>query len=245
MPEIKITATTTKEFRKVAAIRRSVRQFTEEKIPEDVLQDCLDMALLAPNSSNLQMWNFYRVAAPAKRKRLEAACLNQKAAKTASDLIVCTGNTRNWRQHSRDVLKHWPAEKIPTVVRQYYGGLTTFMYGTVPLDFLGLGARTKKALRDAIGLVQPMMRTPNDQSEMELWAAKSVALACENLMLALSAHGFDSCAMEGFDEARVKKICGYGRGEFTVMVIAAGRRHEKGIYHEQFRFDRERFVHEV
>ena len=144
MPEIKITATTAREFRKVAAIRRSVRQFTEEKIPEVVLQECLDMALLAPNSSNLQMWNFYRVSTPEKRKRLEAACLNQKAAKTASDLIVCTGNTRNWRQHSKDVLKHWPAEKIPTVVRQYYGGLTSFMYGTVPLDFLGLARAPRR-----------------------------------------------------------------------------------------------------
>lgn len=233
-----------KEFRKAVTTRRSVRQFTSEPIPEDVLQDCLDLALMAPNSSNLQMWNFYRVTTPEKREAMVKACMSQKAAKTAAELIVCTGHTRNWRQHAKDILAQWPGEP-PKVVRQYYGGLAQFMYGSVPMDMLGLGARAKKTVRDAIGLVRPMMRTPNTDADMELWAAKSVALACENLMLALRAYGFDSCPMEGFDEERVRDICGYGRHEFTVMVIAAGRRHDKGLYHEQMRFDRTRFIHEI
>lgn len=232
-------------FREVVRSRRSVRRFTDEPIPDDVVQDCLDLALLAPNSSNLQMWNFYRVVDPDKRVQLAKACMNQSAARTAAELIVCTGHTRNWKKHSKDVLKHWPGDKIPKVVKQYYGGLTTFMYGTVPMDFLGLGARTKKAVRDAIGLLYPMMRNPNSEAELQLWAAKSVALACENLMLGFRAHGYDTCPMEGFDEQRVRKICGYGKGEFTVMVIGAGQRHEKGLYHEQFRFDRSRFLHTV
>ncbi|MCK5860829.1 nitroreductase family protein [Abyssibacter sp.] len=232
-------------LRSAVTTRRSIRQFTEEPIPEDVLQDCLDMALLAPNSSNLQMWNFYRVTTPDKRAQLVKACMSQKAAKTAAELIVCTGHTRNWRRHAKEILVQWPGGNPPKVVQQYYGGLAQFMYGTVPLDMLGLGARAKKTVRDAIGLVRPMMRTPNTGTDMQLWAAKSVALACENLMLALRAYDFDSCPMEGFDEDRVRRICGYGRHEFTVMVIAAGRRHEKGIYHEQIRFDRTRFVHEI
>ena len=207
-------------LRSAVTTRRSIRQFTEEPIPEDVLQDCLDMALLAPNSSNLQMWNFYRVTTPDKRAQLVKACMSQKAAKTAAELIVCTGHTRNWRRHAKEILVQWPGGNPPKVVQQYYGGLAQFMYGTVPLDMLGLGARAKKTVRDAIGLVRPMMR-------------------------ALRAYDFDSCPMEGFDEDRVRRICGYGRHEFTVMVIAAGRRHEKGIYHEQIRFDRTRFVHEI
>lgn len=232
-------------FREAVISRRSVRQFTEAEIPEAVIQDCLDLALLAPNSSNLQMWNFYRVRSSEKRAALVEACLNQKAASTAAELIVCTGNTNTWRQHSKEILAQWPGGKAPKIVQQYYGWLTTLMYGSVPMDLTGFGARAKKSLRDAIGLVRPMMRAPNNQQELELWAAKSVALACENLMLALRAYGYDSCPMEGFDEARVRKICGYGRKEFTVMVIGAGERHEKGLYQQQFRFDRERFIHEI
>lgn len=241
LPEINID-----EFRKAVTSRRSVRRFTDEAIPEEVVQDCLDLALLAPNSSNLQMWNFYRVVDPGMKKKLATACMKQQAATTAAELIVCTGHTRNWRKHAKDVLKYWPQDEVPKIVEQYYSQIAQFMYSTVPLDVTGIGGRAKKALRDAIGLMQPMMRSPNTEDDLKLWAAKSVALACENMMLAFRAHGYDSCPMEGFDEARVKKICGYGRHEFTVMVIAAGRRDpERGVYHDQLRFDRDRFVHEI
>ena len=45
-------------FREVVESRRSVRRFTDTKIPDDVLADCLRLAMLAPNSSNLQPGNF-------------------------------------------------------------------------------------------------------------------------------------------------------------------------------------------
>ena len=45
-----------KEFEKVIKSRRSIRFFTSEIIPENVIKNSLDNALLAPNSSNLQVW---------------------------------------------------------------------------------------------------------------------------------------------------------------------------------------------
>ena len=36
------------EFRKVVDSRRSVRKFTDKPIPPDVLNDCIDMAMLPP-----------------------------------------------------------------------------------------------------------------------------------------------------------------------------------------------------
>ena len=49
------------EFIKVVESRRSVRVYNDEKIPEKDIQKCLDLALLAANSSNLQAWQFYWV----------------------------------------------------------------------------------------------------------------------------------------------------------------------------------------
>ena len=77
---------------------------------------------------------------------------------------------------------------------------------------------------------------------MKLWATKSTALACENLMLALRAHGFDSCPLEGFDEVRVRKLLKLPRNRHVVMIVAAGKGAPNGVYGEQFRFDSERFV---
>lgn len=56
-------------FRKVIESRRSVRKYTEKQIPADVLDACLDLALLAPNSSNLQPWTFYVVQSQAKKNK--------------------------------------------------------------------------------------------------------------------------------------------------------------------------------
>ena len=50
-----------KEFEKVIKSRRSVRFFTKEVIPETIIKNSLNNALLAPNSSNLQVWEIYWV----------------------------------------------------------------------------------------------------------------------------------------------------------------------------------------
>lgn len=240
-----ITSNTLSQFKKVVHSRRSVRQFTDETIPDDVVNDCLDMALVAPNSSNLQMWNFYRVTTPSKKAKLAEYCMGQQAAKTAAELIVCTGHTKNWRQHTSMMLDYWPQKNIPKVVKDYYTKLTYVSYITPPLDPFGVGGFIKKSVRDVVGLAQPMMRWPNTEDDMKAWASKSVALACENLMLAFRAYDYDTCPMEGFDEARVRKLCQLDDHEFVVMIVAAGRIADKGIYHEQFRFERERFIHEI
>lgn len=70
-------------------------------------------------------------------------------------------------------------------------------------------------------------------------------MACENLVLALRAYGFDSCMMEGFDEPMVNKILNLNDQQYPVMVIAAGERAADGVFFPQYRFDRELFVQKV
>ena len=60
-------------------------------------------------------------------------------------------------------------------------------------------------------------------------------------MLALTAHGFDSCPMEGFDEPRVKRLFGLPRAAEILMVIAAGRGAEGGVI-PQIRFGRDHYI---
>ena len=70
-------------------------------------------------------------------------------------------------------------------------------------------------------------------------------MACENLVLALRAYGFDSCMMEGFDEPLVRKILNLGHKEFPIMVTSAGERAEDGVFFPQYRFDRKLFIQKV
>lgn len=230
------------EFRKVVASRRSVRVYRPDPIPEDVVEKCLDMALLAPNSSNLQPWEFHWVRSPEPREKLVRACLGQPAASTAPVLIVCVARTGTWRRNSRWMLdlfaKTTPPPPKPAV--DYYRKLMPFVQTVGPFSIL---APFKWLLLNGVGLFRPMPRSPISNADLKLWAHKSTALACENLMLAFRAAGFDSCPMEGFDSARVGRLLNLPRDASVVMVISAGRRDEKSIYGPQLRFDRKHFIH--
>ena len=107
-------------FRKVVESRRSVRKFTDRPIPEDVLNACLDLALLAPNSSNLQPWTFYVVQDAAKKKQIVKACLGQLAAKTASELIVCVARTDRIDEMAKRNINEFPLPEVPAMVKKYY-----------------------------------------------------------------------------------------------------------------------------
>ena len=63
------------------------------------------------------------------------------------------------------------------------------------------------------------------------WAIKSTSLACENLMIATEALGFNTCPMEGFDGLRLSSFLGLSpRCHEIVMVIAIGK---KSALHEE------------
>lgn len=227
------------EFRKVVMSRRSVRRFDDTPIPDAVLQDCLDMALLAPNSSNLQPWEFHVIKTPALKKELAVACLNQNAARTAQELVVIVARLETWKEHCDMMLDNWPEETVPKVVQSYYGRLAKVYYNQGPLNILGIG---KRALAAVTGLKRAVPRGPFTHADMKVWAAKTVALGAENFMLAMRAHGFDTCPMEGFDAHRVNRMLKLPSDAFVVMVVGCGKRAPDGVYHARIRFARERFI---
>ena len=235
-------ATNIEEFRKVVESRRSVRRFTDEPVPDAVVEDCLDLAMLAPNSSNLQPWEFYVVRDAQVKARLAEACLGQNAAKTAQVLIPIIARPDTWKQNSLRNLDYWPEETMPKIIKNYYSKIALFHYNPGPLGSFGLA---KKALGLVAGLKQAVPRGPYGVNEMKTWAVKSTALAAENMMLAFRAHGYDTCPMEGFDERRVRKILDLPGDAIVTMILGVGKRAENGIYHRRYRFPREEFIHRI
>ncbi|MEJ2897823.1 nitroreductase family protein [Acinetobacter sp. NS-4] len=229
-------------FKKVVQSRRSVRKFTKKPIPAEVLDDCLDLALLAPNSSNLQPWTFYVVQNSSKKKQLVKACLSQLAAKTASELIVCVARTDRIDEMAKMNISEFPFPETPAAVQKYYKFIP---YNYKTGYFNALGNFKKVAFKIARTLDKQLPVTAFNPADAKLWASKTTALACENLVLALRAYGFDSCMMEGFDEPMVNKILNLNDEEYPVMVIAAGERAKDGVFFPQYRFDRELFVQKV
>ncbi|MEQ1572376.1 MAG: nitroreductase family protein [Myxococcota bacterium] len=151
--------------------------------------------------------------------------------------MVAVARPDFWRVARRLNLEHAQARDQAALVHKYRR-VVPLLFEDGPLHVL---APLKRAFVAARGLWGPTFRGPFGYWGQQLWATKSTALACENLMLALRAAGYDSCPIEGFDEPRVKRLLGLPPAARVVMVLAAGRRAEGGVS-EQVRFDRARFV---
>lgn len=232
------------EFKKVVETRRSVRFYTEDPIPEDVMRQCLDMALLAPSSFNLQPWEFFWVRSPEKKKRLIKACLYQSTAKTAAELVVCVARRRTWRTNRKELLQKIEEGNsgIPESHIRYYKTLIPFFYTQGILDSFGF---LKSILYYLRGLFVPTPREPVSINDMKIWAVRSSSLACENLMLALRAFGYDSCPIEFHDSRRIKRLLNLPYDAIVTMVITAGKRAPNGVYGERIRLDKVNFIKEV
>ncbi len=84
------------EFFEVIKARRSIRRYLSDPVPDQVIEKAFDAAILAPNSSNVQTWDFFWVRSEEKKEKLIKACLSQSAARTAQQLVVITADPKKW-----------------------------------------------------------------------------------------------------------------------------------------------------
>ena len=73
--------------------RKSVRAFSEQDVPEEVLSLLLGAARLAPSASNRQEWRFVVVRDPARRAELAQAANNQRFVGQAPVILACCAET--------------------------------------------------------------------------------------------------------------------------------------------------------
>ena len=239
---------TPSDFVSAVRARRSVRAYRPEPIPDAVLEACFDLAILAPTSHNLECWRMIDVREPSRLAQLRRCCLDQSAT-AAPHLIVVVARPDLWRR-GRDMMlsrieRHKADPALPDAYRTFlplfekkYRLLIPLMFEDGPFRVL---APVKRLLVRLRALTKPMMQGPFGRHEQAVWAIKSAALACENLMLALSAYGYDSWPLEGFDVPRVKRLFGLPRASEIVMVISAGRRGDNGVI-PQIRFNRDHYI---
>ena len=221
--------------------RRSVRIYDpEKKINTELVKKCIQQASLAPNSSNMQLWEFYHIACKETIQKIAPLCFNQNAARTAQELVVFVTRKDLWKKRMKSNLKMIDAIFQPKpkseqssrekVSRNYYGKLIPFAYA----DFLGIFGFLKYLMILVIGLFKPIFREVRN-SDMRVVAHKTCALAAENFMLSMAAVSYDTCPMEGSDTWRVKKVLNLPRGAEINMIVSCGIRKPEGVYGERFR----------
>ena len=228
-----------KEFDKIVRTRRSVRRYKKTDINDDDVKDSIHHASLAPNSSNLQLWEFYHITSEELINKISKACFDQPAARTANQFVVIVTRKDLWNKRrifnintiknkslntsdkslkNRNLALKYYKYLIPTIYKEFFGLLGYFRYINAMI----------------IGLFRPIYRQVTS-SDMRVVAHKSSALAAQNFMLSMTSKGYDTCPMEGFDSLRVKRILSLPYSSEINMVISCGIRDDEGVYGKQIR----------
>ena len=238
----------TKIFDRLVQERRSVRIYDQEApFDDEAVQRSIERAVLAPNSSNMQLWEFYRVKSDEAKKQVAWMCMNQKAAKTARELVVVVARRDLWRKRQKALVQEmkrvYPDAKSKQAQRamNYYRNLIPKYYWS---DWFDLWGFLKKCIYFFVGLKRPMVRHGN-RTDIRISVHKSAALAAQNFMMSMKAEGYDTCPMEGMDSLRIKRFLRLPRKAEIVMVIGCGRSAEGGIYSERFRIPNEEVIFRV
>jgi nitroreductase len=235
------------EFQAIIDRRRSNRRFDPlVEVPDDVIKRSLERAILSPNSSNMQLWEFYWIKNEEERKKYEALCLGQSAAKTAKQIVVFVTRKDLWKQRAKwnyDRLKKGikgEPSKLEKRGLDYYGKLMPLAYRS---DIFGFFAFVRRCISFFMGISKPFMRF-GGKADQRITVHKSCALAAQTFMLSIAAEGFESCPMEGFDQVRVKKALNLPAGAEINMIISVGKGTEQGVWGPRFRVPYEEVVFE-
>ena len=120
--------------------RRAVRAYDKQKpIDSEKVKHCLELATLAPSSSDMQLWEFYHITDPELMAKVSHACLDQKATATASEIVVFVTRRDLYKKRARFILdfekgnieRNSPQDRQAKRIKAreiYYGKLMPFIY---------------------------------------------------------------------------------------------------------------------
>jgi nitroreductase len=237
-------------FKEIVNKRRSIRIYDENaEFNADAVKRSLELAVLSPNSSNMQLWEFYRVRSEDKKKALAKACMNQSAARTATEMVVFVVRQDHYKAHAQwnleQNLKDDKVNVSPKRVKQnkqYYGKIMPLLYRN---DWFGISTFIRKCIEIGFRFKhKPIMRFVT-HADQRVVLHKSCALAAQTFMLAMTAEGYDTCPMEGFDGVWVRKILNLPSTAEITMVISCGKGKPEGVYNERLRLPNENVIFEI
>jgi len=180
--------------------RRSVRIFKKEGIDSDKVKKCIMNATLAPNSSNLQTWEFYHVTNKTVLDSIAKACFNQNAARTANQIVIFVVRKDLWKKRAKanidflnsvfDKKTGRNTEKNRKLALKYYKVAIPTMY----TSFFGILGMLRYIFFQIVGIFRPIFREVR-LSDIRIVSHKSTALAAQNFMLSMNENVYDTCPM--------------------------------------------------
>ncbi|MDF3127065.1 nitroreductase family protein [Rheinheimera sp. 1928-s] len=213
--------------------RRAIRDFNELQVADEDVSAVLTEAVLAPSSGNLQPYQLHWVRNLEMKQQVALACNGQKAAKTASTLIVVAANPAFALKTASEQRAYIDgSDAFGQKSKVYYHKQLT-MFERI-LKFGSFFIWTP--LVSVAAFFSPVLSLlPLGHLGSKHWAARNAVFAAQTLMLAAAAKGIDSCPMEGFSAAKIAKLLELPQGTVIPLVIALGYRSAEARVEAQWR----------
>ena len=173
--------------------RRSTPSFDSSDVPAEDIRMILEAGLQAPSGYNVQPWRFVVVQSAEQKKKLRAACFNQAKVEEASVVIACCGDADSWRRDADEIVR-------------------------VGLD----GGMSEGYAAQLKSYVESYLHSLNTD-QMHGWLNKQVTYAATYMMLTAESMGYDTAAMEGFEENKVREVLRLPLSYWVVSLLAVGR----------------------
>lgn len=181
--------------------RRATPSFEPTPVHEADLKKIIEAGLAAPSGYNLQPWRFVVVRDPEQRRRLREAARNQAKVEEAPVVIAACGDKDGWRNGDLEEMLRISAEHgfaDPGSQERVRHAAISFLGGTAG---------------DAGGVAP----------DFGIWVNRHVMIAFTHMMLMAEALGYDTAAMEGFSESKVKALLKPPESVRVVALLAIGR----------------------
>ncbi|WP_353661576.1 NAD(P)H-dependent oxidoreductase [Hydrogenimonas sp. SS33] len=177
--------------------RHATKRFDPEKrIPEAQMRTILEIGRLSPSSFGMEPWRFLVIRDEGLKAQLRPLCWNQPQITECSDLVVIKHLVAPLAPGGAYSRKMLSRRDLPKeMIEAYYERYDAF----VTEKFRGEG--------------------------MGCWSAKQCYIAAGNMMTGAMTMGIDSCAIEGFEKAKVEALLELDVAkEEVAMLIAFGYR---------------------
>jgi len=217
-------------FTRVVLARRTERVFDSTRsIPNGVLEKCLGLAARAPTSFNMQPYVAIVVDSAEKKLELSKAMLGegniQQILAAPVSVVFCANNScMSLLPKVVQMAKEDGAPEAFTSVLPLYVGLFSGGFNFLPKipiinSIISFFARIIRKVALAIaGIFVPVPPTPAP----ETWSHKNTTFPATVFMLAATALGLATRAMEGFHPPRLRRALGIPSNYSIPVIVSVG-----------------------
>ncbi|MBF0259839.1 MAG: nitroreductase family protein [Desulfamplus sp.] len=184
------------DFKTVAAKRRAVNFFDEQKeVSDTLLREMVEIAAKTPSSFNLQPWNLMVLKDADAKGRLRKLAWDQPKVTEAPVVLIVLADKSGWKEGHATVEKNWK-------------------------EMIAAGSMTAEQREWFLNAAKSLYGWSDDASLA--FAAKNTGFFAMSLMYAATSLGLSTHPMDGFDHEGVRKEFNIPDNYWVPLLLAVG-----------------------